>query len=51
VSQVASAFVPLLELHAAQHRAMFSRVTILASLTMCSHVAREPPDDPKRAPQ
>jgi hypothetical protein len=32
-------FVPLLELHAIQHRAIFSRVTMLESLMMCSHVA------------
>ena len=38
-------FAPLLELQATQHRAMFSRVTMRASLIMCSHVAtalREP---------
>jgi hypothetical protein len=33
-----SFFVPLLELQAAQHLAIFSQVTILASLMMCSHV-------------
>ena len=40
-------FAPLLELHAAQHNAMFSGVMIDASLMMCSHVAtalREPRD-------
>jgi hypothetical protein len=38
-SQLASDFVPLLELHEKQHRAMFSRVIIRASFTMCSQVA------------
>jgi len=33
-----SGFVPLLALQDAQHLAMFSRVTIVASLTMCSDV-------------
>jgi integrase len=33
--------VPLLELQAKQHLAMFSRFTILASFTMCSHVAMD----------
>jgi hypothetical protein len=35
-SQVARRFVPLLALQEMQHRAMFSRVMIRASLTMCS---------------
>jgi len=39
--QTESSFVPLLELHDAQHLAMFSRVMILASLMMCSHVAMD----------
>ena len=33
--------MPLLELQGAQHRAMFSRVTIRASLMMCSQVATD----------
>ncbi len=33
--------MPLLELQDAQHLAIFSRVTILASLMMCSHVATD----------
>jgi hypothetical protein len=32
-------FAPLLELQGAQHRAMFSRVTMRASLMICSQVA------------
>jgi hypothetical protein len=41
-SHTVSSLVPLLELHDAQQRAMFSRVTMRASLTMCSQVARAP---------
>ena len=41
-NQVESALVPLLELHDAQHLAMFSRVTMRASLTMCSQVGLAP---------
>ena len=37
----ASNFVPLLALHPMQHLAMFSLVTILASLTMCSQDGRQ----------
>jgi len=33
--------MPLLELQAEQHLAMFSRLTILASFTMCSHLAMD----------
>ncbi|MFN7362919.1 MAG: hypothetical protein ACK5S3_10595 [Pirellulaceae bacterium] len=40
--QVSKSLAPLLALHDAQHRAMFSRVTIRASLTMCSQVGRSP---------
>jgi len=43
--QIDSAFVPLLELQDQQHLAMFSGVTILSSLMICSHVPtvfREP---------
>jgi hypothetical protein len=36
-SHADSVFAPLLELHPTQQSAMFSRVTILASLPMCSH--------------
>ena len=39
-SQLARCLVPLLALHPMQHRAMFSRVTTLASLMMCSHDGR-----------
>ena len=42
-SQSARCLVPLLALHPMQHRAMFSRVTMLASLTMCSHDGRSAP--------
>lgn len=36
-SQPARVFCPLLALQPMQHRTMFSRVMILASLMMCSH--------------
>jgi hypothetical protein len=39
-SQEVTSLVPLLALHEMQHLAMFSRVTIRASLTMCSHDGR-----------
>ena len=35
-SHADNGFAPLLELHPMQQRAMFARVTIVASLTMCS---------------
>jgi hypothetical protein len=38
-NQTASGLAPLLELQPAQHRAMFSLVTMRASLMMCSQVA------------
>jgi len=37
VSQATRALVPLLALQPTQHRTMFSRVTMDASLMMCSH--------------
>lgn len=40
--QSASDRAPLLELHERQQSAMFSRVMILASLTMCSQLGRLP---------
>lgn len=40
-SQTDNCFCPLLALHPQQHRAMFSRVTILASLIMCSQLAAD----------
>ena len=51
---IESLLVPLLELHEKQHRAMLSRLTILASLTMCSQVAtdfRVSLDDPNSVQQ
>lgn len=39
-SQSTSLLVPLLPLQLSQHLAMFSRVTMRASLMMCSHVGR-----------
>lgn len=53
-SQAESSRFPLLALHETQQRAMFSRVTILTSLTMCSHVACDPlrsSDDANRTRQ